>query len=129
MIRSEDGGTLVSFIPSGSVSRGPGAMEYSRAAEVLGTLKQDFDLVIVDSAPLLAINEAELLGSAVDAIVLVAGAGDFEEERALWAKERMDRTGATIVGDALDRYDESRHGTSAFPYQRYDIREHELRHP
>ncbi len=37
--------------------------------------------------------------------------------------------GDAIVGDVLDRYDESRHGMSVFPYQRYDIHRHKLRHP
>lgn len=37
--------------------------------------------------------------------------------------------GDAIVGDVLDRYDERRHGMSAFPYQRYDIHHHKLRHP
>lgn len=116
---SEDGDTTVSFIPSGSISRGPGAVEYSRAAEVFGSLKHDFDLVIVDSAPLLAVNDAEFLAPAVDGIVHVISAGDVLQEDAIIVKDRLDQSGTPIIGVVLNRFNERRHGYGVFPYLTY----------
>lgn len=115
----EDGDTTVSFIPSGPIYRGPGAVNYSRAAEVFGSLKQDFDVVIVDSPPLLAVNDAEFLAPAVDGIVHIISAGDVLQEDAMIVKERLDRSGTPIIGVVLNRFNDRRHGYSVYPYQDY----------
>ena len=113
-----DRDATVSFIPSGAIARGPGAVDFSRVAEVFGSLKRKFDLVIVDSPPLLAVNDAEFLAPAADGILHIISAGDVLQEDSLIVKDRLDRSGTPIIGVVLNRFNEKRHAYSVFPYQK-----------
>lgn len=86
---------------------------------VLDGLAQGFDLVLVDTPPALAVNDAELWAPAVDGVILVVAAGEVEERRALMAKQRIERTGTPILGVVLNRFNERLHGAGAYPYHGY----------
>src|SRR5207249_650278 len=64
-------GTL-DIIPSGSLPPNPGEFVASHAvAKILATVREEFDVVLVDAPPLLAVSDGITLGGQVDAVVVV----------------------------------------------------------
>lgn len=89
----------------------------ARVRQTLRELAQGYDMVIVDTPPALAVNDAELLAPGVDGTLLVVGSGDVEERPAQLAKERMARTGTPILGAVLNRQEALSKGYGGYPYQ------------
>ena len=110
----------ISFMASG---RKPAifvtAVDWSRARDVFRSISQGFSLVILDSPPILAANDALLLASIIDAVVLVAGPGTTDRYEMRLAKEQLDAVGTPIIGAILNRFERKRHGRSSQPYGGY----------
>jgi capsular exopolysaccharide synthesis family protein len=68
---------------------------------LLQRLKQEFDLIIIDSAPVLVVAESLVLASRVDAVVLVARWSSTPLQTILKAMEAMNRAGAHVAGMLL----------------------------
>jgi polysaccharide biosynthesis transport protein len=65
-------GGVLCVLPSGPLPPNPGEfVESPRGAELLHELRESFDVVIVDSPPLLHVGDAMTVSARVDAIVLV----------------------------------------------------------
>lgn len=82
---------------------------------MLESLKQRFDVVLVDSGPILGSTEAAAAASVCDETVLVIGRGQ-RESLVKAARDRLERLGARRVGlvfNRADREDLERHPTSA----------------
>jgi tyrosine-protein kinase Etk/Wzc len=69
-----------------------------RLREMLDTLAADFDLVIVDSPPVLAVSDAIMLSGVAGATLLVLRADTQSAREILETRKRLDRAGANLVG-------------------------------
>lgn len=111
---------VVSFMAGG---RKPpvflGAIDWAKARIVLKSIAQAFDIVLVDSPPILAATDALLLASIVDGVLLVVGAGSAKIDEIGRAKERLDAVGTPIIGAVLNRFEPKVHGPSDMPYRGY----------
>jgi polysaccharide biosynthesis transport protein len=96
-----------------------GAVDWSKARTALRSISQSFGMVILDSPPILAANDALLFASIVDAVVLVVGAGNGNLDEIRRAKERLEAIGTPIVGAVLNRFEPKVHGPSNQPYRGY----------
>src|SRR6185436_6691536 len=96
-----DGFTL---LPAGSgLGAKPGVLlTAERLRPLLDTLKGQAELVIFDSAPVLAVADNLVLASLVDGVVLIARAGKTQRRDLLRAKEALERAGATLLGAVLN---------------------------
>jgi polysaccharide biosynthesis transport protein len=95
----------------------------ARAAEVLGSLADRFDYIVVDSAPLLAAPDALLFAGAVEGVVFVVRAGKTAHPPALRAIQQMSRAGGPILGGVLNDPDSevARYGGHYYvPYAPYE---------
>ena len=91
-------------IPSGVGPANPTAiLESKKLAEVIETLKTDFDWVIADSAAVNLYADTGLLAPLLDGVVLVVQAENKRAEVAMQAKGRLEEAGATILGGVLNR--------------------------
>lgn len=89
-------------LPSGPLPSTPADLLGSqRMAEVIGVLKARAHYVIFDSPPVLAATDAALLGTRVDAALLVIAAGNTRREHALRARQALERVHVRIVGAVL----------------------------
>jgi polysaccharide biosynthesis transport protein len=93
----------VYLIPSGS---NPGeshaALLYSdRLTELLLCCRRAYHTVIIDSAPLLAVSDARLLGKVTDGVLLVVRSGKTELADLRLAVARLEADGVRIVGSVL----------------------------
>lgn len=73
-----------------------------RLGVILNELKETFEVVIVDSPPLV-ISDAYNLASKVDGVVLVLVPGETREEQAKVIKEQLDRAGAKVIGVVFNK--------------------------
>jgi len=88
-------------------------------AEMLRLVPAAYDVVLIDSPPVLSVSDPLLLAPLVDGVVLVVNTGTVTEADARRAKERIDQVGGHILGVVMNRFDEYLHGPSFQPYQGY----------
>ncbi len=105
-----------------------------RMRELLAELKEEFDVIIIDTPPLGAATDAVLLSTQCDASIIVARAGKTKEAEVNDAFATLENVGATVIGSILNgfdvslaygqkyRYDYSKYGIYA-QYQYYDTME------
>lgn len=74
---------------------------------LLAWARNHFDVVIVDSPPLLAAADALLLAAQCDATLLVASAHATDSEALAHAVDELRLVGATVAGTVLNRFDPS----------------------
>jgi len=89
-----------------------------RMQEVLTALRAETDVLLLDSAPVLAAADASLLSTHVDGVILVADAGRTRRSMAKQAVEELHRAQANLVGLVLNRVKPRRSG-SYYYYHHY----------
>jgi len=80
-----------------------GLFESERFDEFLNNAREEFDYVILDSAPLPSFAEARVLCEKVDGVVLVVESGKIRRQVALRAKKELEDAGAKILGVVLNK--------------------------
>jgi capsular exopolysaccharide synthesis family protein len=113
--------STLQVLPAGRLYVDPGVLLTSDRFEgLLATLRRDFDVVLLDSSPLLAVVDAQVLACAVDATVLLVRAGRTSCASAAEAYALLERACATplhVVLNAARQRDEVPaygHGLSAY---------------
>lgn len=102
------------FLPTGELPPAPTALlQHARVGELLVSLRARYDLVVVDSAPLLAATDATWLDTHADATLLVARAGATRAGELVESAKRLPRRAADTLGVVLNGLD-PRSGASAF---------------
>jgi Mrp family chromosome partitioning ATPase len=85
---------------------------------LLQELAKSFDLVILDTPPVLATADAGILGSIADGVLLVVRAGHTDRVAAKRAQQQLVYAGARIVGTVLNDPggEVSQYGDYYYPY-------------
>ena len=73
-----------------------------RMRKVLTSLSEAFDLIVLDTPPLLAASDAAILATLSDGVVLVLRAGSTEGDAAQQAIQQLSGVGARVVGAVLN---------------------------
>ncbi len=96
--------------PCGKIPPNPvELMGSKRMAELIKTLKEDFDLVIIDSSPVLGAAHTSLSPTLVDGVILVTRADITNRKTVLEAKRQLDLANTPILGVVLNGIDLKRH--------------------
>jgi capsular exopolysaccharide synthesis family protein len=106
-------------LPSGSVEQSSTATHllYSEPmAELLQRFKCEFDMVLIDTPPMLQIPDARILGRLSDAVILVVQAGKTTRDTALAAQQMFDEDGTRVLGSILNRWDPKNTRSGAYGY-------------
>jgi capsular exopolysaccharide synthesis family protein len=91
--------------PSGPLPPNPSELIASdRMREFLDWARGQFDLVIFDSAPALAVTDAILLGKLTDGVVLCLRAGYVQRRDAQGCRDRLEQAGVRLLGAVLNCY-------------------------
>jgi len=94
----------LAVLPSGPIPPNPSEMLASkRTAELLYRLQEHFDVVLIDSPPVLPVTDAVALSTWVDAVVLVAAAGTTTRKPLRSAVDHLRQVGAPLVGVVLNQ--------------------------
>lgn len=120
------GDERVFVLPSGSIPPNPSELLGSRhMTEVLSTLEERFDAVIIDTPPLLPVTDAAVLASTVDGTVLVSRCGRTTTTQARQAADSLKVVGARLLGCVLNMT--PTRGADAYTYYDYSRPEPRLR--
>ena len=94
----------LTLLPSGPVPPNPAELLNSaQAQEIFARLRHNFDLVLIDSPPVLPVTDAAILARHADATLLVAAAGQTRRADLRRAAEKLDQVNAKILGIVLNK--------------------------
>jgi polysaccharide biosynthesis transport protein len=77
----------------------------ARLHSLLSVGLEVFDLIVVDSPPVMGLADAPLLSSAVEATIFVVGAGQVRKRVIRAAIKRLQFARATLIGTVITRFD------------------------
>jgi len=93
----------LSILPAGTKSANPGRFVSPGAVRRLfDEVSDDFDLVVIDTPPVLAVADTTVVAALADGVVLVVRAGKTPLEAAQHALRQLERAGAQVVGSVLN---------------------------
>jgi succinoglycan biosynthesis transport protein ExoP len=96
----------LAFMASGPLP--PNAADLLGTARLLSLLSvgcEVFDLIVVDSPPVMGLADAPLLSSAVAATIFIVGAGQVRTRLIRAAVKRLQFSRASLIGTVLTRFD------------------------
>ncbi len=73
-------------------------------------LSKIYDMIIVDSPPVIAVTDASILASYLDGVILVVGSGSVRREQALYARDQLKKVKANLLGVVLNKMPLNRSG-------------------
>jgi succinoglycan biosynthesis transport protein ExoP len=111
----------LSVMTSGPIPPNPAELLGSnRMVEVLASLKQDSDVVVLDSTPVLTVADALVLAPQVDGTLLLVEAGKTRRDALVQAREALQRTEGHLFGIALNKISVRRSGYYYYAYYQHD---------
>lgn len=91
------------LLPSGTIPPNPAELLASRRmSEVIAALQQHAEMILFDAPPVIAVTDAAVLSTKVDAVLLVISAGKTKREHAKKAKALLDKVNARLIGAVLN---------------------------
>lgn len=91
-------------LPAGEVPPNPAELLASaRMAEVLRELRSEFDIMVVDTAPLLSVSDATMIAQYVDTTIVVADVTRVRSAQLARSLDALVRSGAQVAGILLSR--------------------------
>ena len=87
-----------------------------RMKRLMQEVSEQYDMVLIDTPPIVAVTDAAILAQEVDGVILVLAAGEVSKDFAQRAKELLDKVGAKILGAVLNKADMK---TSEYYYYYY----------
>lgn len=94
------------FMPSGLVpSDAAGILNSSRMSELIADVKQRFDLVLIDSPPILGVSDAAVISSEADQTMIVIQHRKLPRNMLMRVKQAVENVGGDIIGVVLNNVD------------------------
>ena len=120
VVRKIEGVESLHLISAGRTPSNPGALLDSPAfTRLLGELKADYDYVLFDVPPVLAVADAAAFLRQLDAIVLLSRSGRCDAEIVDGAREQIVRLGGNVVGAIFNAFDARKSGARGYGYHGY----------
>ncbi|GIP39969.1 tyrosine-protein kinase YwqD [Paenibacillus sp. J31TS4] len=105
------------LLTAGPVPPNPSELLASqRMSALLEELKGHYDIVIVDTPPVLVVTDAQVLSTKCDGVVLVIDSGKVKREVAMKAKSNLDHVKVRILGVVLNNLDRKNGGSYYYYY-------------
>lgn len=107
------------LLPSGPGEKnGPDLLHSRNLNRLLDRLNQAFDVVLIDTPPMLHIADARLFAERADGVILVVRSGVTMRDDATSALERFERDRVRVIGTILNDYNPDKQGLSGY-YRSY----------
>jgi succinoglycan biosynthesis transport protein ExoP len=96
-------------ITSGPTVAGPTNLLYSRRLrENLARFEEEFDMVFIDTPPMLQIPDARVIGKLSNGVILVVRAGQTTRDAAVAARARLREDGIAVIGTIMNDWNPKR---------------------
>lgn len=110
----------LTVLTAGATPPNPSELLGSLAAQkLLSELRAEFDYVIIDSSPLLAVTDAAVLATNADGVLLIARYGQTRRDQLGHAVKNLEDVGAKPLGAVLTMTPERGHGSYSYSYSYY----------
>ncbi len=94
----------LSIVTAGPIPPNPTELLSSgRMHEVVESWKGDFDIILIDTSPIMAVADGLIVASICDGVILVVQAGKVKHEYIQKSKERLEHVKAHIIGVVLNK--------------------------
>jgi tyrosine-protein kinase Etk/Wzc len=101
-------------------SDGAEVIRGGRMLALLGELANHFDLVIIDTPPVLAVADAVMLGAIADAVILVIRAGKTARAEAAHVLQQFAAVNAPVAGAVLNDPTGATENQGEYSYSTYE---------
>lgn len=92
------------ILTSGKIPPNPSEMLDSKAMELLlEIIKSKYNVIIIDSPPIQAVTDAQILATKVDGVILVVKAESTNRNSVLQAKDLLNKVRGNILGVILNK--------------------------
>ncbi len=93
----------LSFLPCGANPQStPELLERAPLRALLAQLRPDFDVILLDTPPVLVSADAATLGASADGVIMVVRAGQTDRGAAELARQRVISAGGRVLGAVLN---------------------------
>jgi len=100
----------LSFMPSGTKMEYPNEIVSTGPMPiVLQKFQNRYNVILVDSAPLLLVDDTLMLASIVDAVILVIHPNKYDQEMLIKAKKMLENANANLVGLVFNNFEVQGH--------------------
>jgi tyrosine-protein kinase Etk/Wzc len=107
----------ISIIPTGHLPFNPvDILDSKELKNLIDKLKSQFDVVLIDSPPVLPVTDASILAPKVDTVVIVYEMGRMSREALLRTKVQLQSVGAKISGIILNNTNPHTEAITTYPY-------------
>lgn len=94
----------LSIIQAGPTPPNPSELLSSeQMAEMLKTARERYDVVIIDTPPIMSVTDAQIVATQSDGVVLVIDSGKVKKDVALKAKASLEHVKANLIGVVLNK--------------------------
>ena len=91
------------ILPAGKIPPNPSELLGSKALEdILNELEDIYDVIILDTPPVHAVTDAQVLSTKVDRVLLIVRAERTKKDSVMAAKESLEKVNANILGTVLN---------------------------
>lgn len=107
-------------LTSGPVTPNPSELLGSpKMEDLLKSVANQYDYVLIDMPPILAVTDAAVLGSKVDGVIVVVASGANAPEDMKQSKQRLLQSGSNILGVVLNKMPQRKSSGYGYGYGYY----------
>ena len=119
---SGTGNEIFEWLSSGKIPLNPAEKLGTKAmTKLIAALKNEYDIVIIDTPPALPVTDAAVISSIVDSVIVVARAGITKQAHLHGVFEVLNNMGAKIAGVVINMVPINTRGEEyGYAYNRYD---------
>ena len=108
-------------ITSGAYPPNPAEiLESKKMADLLETVRTDYDIILIDTPPVGQLTDAAILGKMADGVILVIASGETHIDFAKHAKSRLEKVNARVLGAVITKINGAAGGTYYYRYYNYN---------
>jgi capsular exopolysaccharide synthesis family protein len=109
----------VRLLTAGAPNHSSAHLLYSpNLAVMLKRFKAEYDLILIDTPPMMQMTDARVIARHAEAVVLVAHSGQTSRASLVAAKNRFEEDGIPVLGSVLNQWDLKRTGLPEYEHYR-----------
>ncbi len=109
--------STLNILTSGPIPPNPAELLGStKMQEIIKKLSLRYDYVLIDTPPVLAVTDAQILAQFTDGVLLVLKSGQTHRDMAIKAKEQLKNVKANIIGAVLNQQNTKEKGYYYYYY-------------
>lgn len=110
----------LSIVTSGTIPPNPSELLGSkRMKEFLADMQKRYDIILIDTPPVIAVTDAQVISTLVDGMILVISSGVTQTELAKRSQDLILKVGGKVIGLVLNNFDVYNTYSAYYKYYRY----------